>query len=113
MEFQRSSFSFRSSDYWVHMTLQGFQSPADSKSQFFGELSLRQNQIFQKRFHAFILDEFPLGHDLTPRVARSLTISLLFPQPRSCHLRITSPPDQTHGPEIGKPKPSWLHGHCG
>ncbi|XP_050122973.1 uncharacterized protein LOC126600449 [Malus sylvestris] len=63
MEFQRSSFSFRSSDNWVHLTLQGFQSPVDFKSQFVGELSFRQYQIFQKRFHAFILDEFPMGPD--------------------------------------------------
>ncbi|KAM1109621.1 hypothetical protein ACFX15_008656 [Malus domestica] len=80
MDFQRSSFSFRSSDYWVHMTLQGFQSLADSKSQFFGELSLRQDQIFQKRFHAFILDEFPLGHDryATPRFAHSPSCALTY-----------------------------------
>ncbi|TQD87831.1 hypothetical protein C1H46_026601 [Malus baccata] len=56
MEFQRSSFSFRSSNYWVHVTLSDL-------SAFVGELSLRQYQIFQKRFHAFILDEFPLGPD--------------------------------------------------
>ncbi|KAM1992973.1 hypothetical protein ACFX16_009366 [Malus domestica] len=88
MEFQRSSFSFRSSDYWVHVTLQGFQSPADSKSQFVGELSLRQYQIFQKRFHAFILDEFPLGPDRYATL-RFAPRQLLLPELRA-HLRSLS-----------------------
>ncbi|XP_048431975.1 E3 ubiquitin-protein ligase SDIR1-like [Pyrus x bretschneideri] len=88
MEFQRSSFSFRSSDYWVHVTLQGFQSPANSKSQFVGELSLRQDQIFQKRFHAFILDEFPLGPDRYATL-RFAPRQLLLPELRA-HLRSLS-----------------------
>ncbi|KAM1197312.1 hypothetical protein ACFX2I_008920 [Malus domestica] len=63
MAFQRSSFSFRTSDFWVSVKLQGFHAPPDPKSQFVGELSVRQDQIHQKRFHTHVLDEFPLGPD--------------------------------------------------
>ncbi|KAB2631281.1 RRP12-like protein [Pyrus ussuriensis x Pyrus communis] len=54
----KGNYRLKSNCFWATPSLL-----ADFKSQFVGELSLRQHQIFQKRFHAFILDEFPLGPD--------------------------------------------------